>query len=79
MNREKLSFLLKTIRTYVLDLSDVMRSLHYRVLSAANAAIALKLLAQDQLRIDILRTDVVMPGMNGRELGKKAIQTETTS
>ena len=59
----------KDVRTY---LSDALRSLNYRVLSAADAAIALKLLAQDQLRIDILLTDVVMSGMNGRELGKKA-------
>ena len=32
------------------------------------------MLAEDQLRIDILLTDIVMPGMNGRELGEKAIQ-----
>jgi CheY-like chemotaxis protein len=51
-----------------------LRDLHYRVLSAANAKIALKLLAEDQLRIDILLTDIVMPGMNGRELGEKAIE-----
>jgi CheY-like chemotaxis protein len=61
----------KDVRAY---LSDVIRGLQYRVLSAANAAIALNLLAQDQLRIDILLTDIVMPGMNGRELGEKAIQ-----
>ena len=59
----------KDVRSY---LSDALRGLHYRVLSAANAAIALKLLAEDQLRIDILLTDIVMPGMNGRELGEKA-------
>jgi PAS domain S-box-containing protein len=59
----------KDVRTY---LSDALRSLNYRVLSAADAAIALKLLAEDQLRIDILLTDIVMSGMNGRELGKKA-------
>ena len=73
-NRERQSFLLKTIRTYAAYLSDALRGLHYRVLSAANAAVALKLLAEDQLRIDILLTDIVMPGMNGRELGEKAIQ-----
>ena len=39
----------KDVRTY---LSDALRGLHYRVLSAANATIALKLLAEDQLRID---------------------------
>ena len=62
----------KEVRAY---LSDVMRGLQYRVLSAANASVAIKLLAQDQLRIDVLLTDIVMPGMNGRELGEKAIQT----
>ena len=61
----------KDVRTY---LSDALRDLHYRVLSAANAAIALKLLAEDKLRIDLLLTDIVMPGMNGRELGEKATQ-----
>jgi len=61
----------KDVRTY---LSDALRDLRYRVLSAANASVALKLLAEDQLRVDILLTDIVMPGMNGRELGEKAIQ-----
>jgi PAS domain S-box-containing protein len=61
----------KDVRTY---LSDALRGLHYRVLAAANAAVALKVLAEDQLRVDILLTDIVMPGMNGRELGEKAIQ-----
>jgi CheY-like chemotaxis protein len=55
-------------------LSDALRSLRYRVLSAANATVALKFLAQDALRIDILLTDIVMPGLNGRELGEKATQ-----
>ena len=59
------------MRTY---LSDELRGLHYRVLSAANATTALKLLAEDKLRIDLLLTDIVMPGMNGRELGKRATQ-----
>ena len=62
----------KDVRAY---LSDALRGLHYRVLAAPNAAAALRLLAEDQLRIDILLTDIVMPGMNGRELGEKAIQT----
>ena len=66
----------KDVRTY---LSDALRGLHYRVLSAANATIALKLLAEDQLRVDILLTDIVMPGMNGRELGEKAIQMRPRS
>ena len=61
----------KDVRSY---LSDALRGLHYRVLSAANATTALKLLAEDALRIDILLTDIVMPGMNGRELGERATQ-----
>ena len=61
----------KDVRTY---LTGALRGLRYRVLSAANAKIALKLLAEEQLRIDILLTDIVMPGMNGRELGQKALQ-----
>ena len=59
----------KDVRTY---LSDTLRGLHYRVLSAANATLALKLLAEDKVRIDLMLTDIVMPQMNGRELGEKA-------
>ena len=33
---------------------------------------ALALLQQGARRIDLLLTDVVMPGMNGRELGRQA-------
>ena len=49
-----------------------MLLLSYRLLSAADATTALRLLKEDQLRIDVLLTDIVMPGMNGRELGKEA-------
>jgi CheY-like chemotaxis protein len=37
-------------------------------LRAAEATAALEFLQQSDLRIDLLLTDVVMPGMNGREL-----------
>jgi CheY-like chemotaxis protein len=40
----------------------------YRVLQAHNAREALKLSKAHRGRIDLLLTDVVMPGMNGREL-----------
>jgi YesN/AraC family two-component response regulator len=43
------------------------------VLSAENAQMALKVLAQAQ-RIDLMLTDIVMPGVNGRELAKAAQQ-----
>ncbi|MDN4985332.1 PAS domain S-box protein [Bradyrhizobium sp. WYCCWR 13022] len=59
------------LRTYV---SDVLRDLNYRVLSAGSAQAALTILLQEGQQIDLLLTDVVMPGINGRELGRRAVQ-----
>jgi CheY-like chemotaxis protein len=42
------------------------------VLQAANGAAALEILDGDQ-RVDMLLSDVVMPGLNGRELADEAI------
>ena len=56
------------LRSY---LSEVLRGLGYQVVAVANALAALAILEQSR-RIDLLLTDVVMPGMNGRELGKRA-------
>jgi PAS domain S-box-containing protein len=43
----------------------------YSVLDAPNAAAALELAKKHSGRIDLLLTDVVMPGMSGRELAKR--------
>jgi PAS domain S-box-containing protein len=59
------------LRAYV---SDALRDLNYRVISAPSAQSALTTLLQDTPRIDLLLTDVVMPGINGRELGRRALQ-----
>jgi PAS domain S-box-containing protein len=59
------------LRAYV---SDALRDLNYRVVSAPSAQSALTTLLQDTPRIDLLLTDVVMPGINGRELGRRALQ-----
>ncbi len=56
------------VRSY---LSEVLRALGYQVVAVGNAQAALSILQQSR-RIDLLLTDVVMPGMNGRELGRRA-------
>jgi PAS domain S-box-containing protein len=59
------------LRTYI---TDVLRDLNYHVLSASSPQIALTMLLQDEPKIHLLLTDVVMPGINGRELGRRAAQ-----
>lgn len=57
------------LRGYI---SDVLRDINYRVLSAESAQAALTILLQEDQHVDLLLTDVVMPGINGRELGRRA-------
>jgi signal transduction histidine kinase/ActR/RegA family two-component response regulator len=57
------------VRAY---LTDAVRSLGYGVAAASNGKLALDLLGQAKTRIDLMLTDVVMPGMNGRELANSA-------
>jgi PAS domain S-box-containing protein len=52
------------LRAYI---TEVLRELEYRVLGAADPQAALIILKQDR-RLDLLLTDIVMPGKNGREL-----------
>jgi PAS domain S-box-containing protein len=59
------------LRTYV---TDLLRNLNYRVVSAPSAQGALTILLQEEPKVDLLLTDVVMPGINGRELGRRAQQ-----
>jgi CheY-like chemotaxis protein len=58
----------RDLRSY---LTDVLRSLDYRVTAAPNAEAALDLLRSNR-KVDLLLTDIVMPGWNGRDLGKEA-------
>jgi PAS domain S-box-containing protein len=57
------------VRTF---LAETLRALKYRVVTASGAQNALMILVQDIHRVDLLLTDVVMPGINGRELGRRA-------
>ena len=52
--------------------AEVLQMLDYRVLRAANGANAIKYLDNSAVTIDLLLTDVVMPGMNGRALAEEA-------
>lgn len=50
---------------------SVLRELKYQVLSTASPHTALSVLKRTR-RVDLLLTDIVMPGQNGRELAKAA-------
>jgi CheY-like chemotaxis protein len=58
------------VRLYV---ADILRGLHYQVLEAADATAALALVDGGKNRIDLLLTDVVLPGMNGRRLADEVV------
>lgn len=57
------------VRAYLVD---VLRGMGYGVVACSGPKAALDKLAQQELRIDLMLTDVVMPGMNGRELAQSA-------
>jgi CheY-like chemotaxis protein len=59
------------LRAYIFEL---LRNLNYRVVAASSAQAALTILLQEVPKVDLLLTDVVMPGINGRELGRRAQQ-----
>jgi PAS domain S-box-containing protein len=56
------------LRAYTLE---VLNELGYRVIAASNAVAALDILEREP-EIDLLFTDVVMPGVNGRQLADEA-------
>lgn len=51
---------------------DVLEELEYEVLEADGSEKALKFLQDEIQQIDLMMTDVGLPGMDGRELAKKA-------
>ncbi len=59
------------VRAYVVE---ILRELHFRVLEAHDGDSALGLIDRKDVRLDLLLTDVVLPGMNGRQLAE-AVRT----
>jgi signal transduction histidine kinase len=56
------------VRAYVVE---TLRELHFRVLEAHDADSALGIVDRNDVRVDLLLTDVVLPGMNGRQLAEE--------
>ncbi|MBS1797490.1 MAG: response regulator, partial [Acidobacteria bacterium] len=50
---------------------DALEASGYRVIEARNGAEAVRLFEKEHPRIDLLMTDIVMPGMSGYELFEK--------
>jgi CheY-like chemotaxis protein len=53
------------VRSY---LAETLRDLNYRVIEAPDGAAALTLFDAKPFHVDLLLTDIVLPGMNGRQL-----------
>jgi PAS domain S-box-containing protein len=59
------------LRSY---LAEILRSLDYRVVIASDATSALEILAKKERPVDLLLTDIIMPGLNGRQLADEALR-----
>jgi PAS domain S-box-containing protein len=58
-----------SVRSYVVE---TLKELDYQVIEADGGIAALTKLSEPELQLDLLLTDVVMPGINGRELADRA-------
>ena len=56
------------VRGYVVE---ILRELHYRVLEAHDADSALGLIDRNDVRVDLLLADLILPGMNGVQLAEE--------
>jgi CheY-like chemotaxis protein len=53
----------------------LLREIGFEILAAADANEALMIMEQHGSRIRLLLTDIIMPGMNGRELAERVLHT----
>ena len=51
--------------------AEILKKLGYKLLEAANGREALEIFKSHAGRIDLMLTDLMMPGMTGRELAEK--------
>ncbi|WP_457395780.1 response regulator, partial [Roseateles sp. P5_E1] len=58
------------VRAYTVE---TLRQLGYRVLEAHDGPSAMRLLERTDVSVDLLFSDIVMPGMSGWELAKRAL------
>jgi PAS domain S-box-containing protein len=58
------------LRSY---LAEVLRGLRYQVITCPDAAAAKVCLSAGERRIDLMLTDIVMPGLTGRQLADEAL------
>jgi PAS domain S-box-containing protein len=56
------------------SIAEYLKERGYTVIKASEGAEALELVSQSDQRIDLMLTDVIMPGMSGRDLAKKVRQ-----
>jgi CheY-like chemotaxis protein len=61
------------VRAYLVE---TLQDLDYRVREASDGAAALALFDSDPFPVDLLLTDIVMPGMNGRQLADELHKRE---
>jgi CheY-like chemotaxis protein len=61
----------KDIRNFV---CNALKSLNYQIYKASNGVQALKLLEKNNIGIDLLVTDVIMPEMGGKELAEEILK-----
>src|SRR5262249_58975818 len=66
------TLVVKDDRGVIAYVVGLVRDLNYRVVSAHDAVAALGMIETGDIRIDLLLTDVVLPGMNGRQLAEQA-------
>jgi CheY-like chemotaxis protein len=59
-------------------IAQALRLYGYTVLEAGNGADALDIAGREPDAIDLLLTDIVMPGMNGRELAEQLLAEQPT-